>query len=128
MADLYRRWAATRHRQLQSWVAEWATDEMYAGVASMSAEEAWYSTALLHEKARRLAEPATGASIDIHKCADQISKTWLYRVMAEAGCPDELISAFRRYLGNLDVSPGMSTLHRTYLTCVETLAPFGYSA
>ena len=46
MPTVYRRYAATRHRHLKGWIREWATEDMYAGVAAMSVEEAWYITAL----------------------------------------------------------------------------------
>jgi hypothetical protein len=38
---------------------------MFAGIAGMSAEEAWYSTALHLERARLQGKPATCASVDI---------------------------------------------------------------
>ena len=74
---LYRKWVATRHRHLKPWIAEWTLDEMYAGVANVSAEEAWYSNAVDIEWHRLQGIPATGASVDIWKCFDQILKPLL---------------------------------------------------
>ena len=88
---VYRRWAATRLRQSSAWIDEWATPDMFAGISGMSAEEAWYSTALHLERARLQGHPATGASVDIHKCFDQLVRELVYRILEEAGCPDEIL-------------------------------------
>ena len=43
---VYRRWAATRLRHSSEWIEEWATPDIFAGIAGMSAEDVWYSTAI----------------------------------------------------------------------------------
>ena len=63
---------------------------MFAGIAGMSAEEAWYSIALHLERARLLGQPATGASVDIHKCFDQLVRELVFRVLAFFKCCDSL--------------------------------------
>ena len=100
---VYRRWAATRLRQSSEWIEEWATPDMFVGIAGMSAEEAWYSTALHLERARLQGHPATGASVDIHKCFDQLVRELVYHVLEEAGCPDGILVAYQSFLGNLIV-------------------------
>ena len=99
----YRRWAATRLRQCNDWIGEWATSDMFAGIAGMSAEEAWYSTAILIERAKLQGKPASGASVDIHKCFDQLVRELLYDILEEAGCPDELLIAYKSFIENLIV-------------------------
>ena len=42
----YRMWTRTRLRRFLPWIAEWALDEMYAGVEGQRAADAAYSTAL----------------------------------------------------------------------------------
>ena len=99
----YRRWAATRLRQSSKWIEEWSTPEMYAGIAGMSAEEAWYSTAIQLERARLQGQPATGASVYIHKCFDQLVRELVYHTLEEAGCPEPLLDAYKSFLEDLIV-------------------------
>ena len=70
---------------------------MYAGVAGMSAEEAWYTTAILIEQARIHGVPIPGASVDIHKCFDQLQRPLLYALAKEAGMPPAIIDAYVRF-------------------------------
>ena len=94
---VYRRWAATRLRHSSEWIEEWATADMFAGIAGMSVEEAWYSTALHLERARLQGQPATGASVDIHKCFDQLVRDFVYEILKEAGCLDEILAAHQSF-------------------------------
>ena len=71
---------------------------MFAGIAGMSAEEAWYSTALHLERARLQGKPATDASVDIHKCFDQLVRELLYERLEQAGCPDVLLTTYKSFL------------------------------
>ena len=95
---VYRRWAATRLRHSSEWIEEWATPDMFAGIAGMSVEEAWYSTALHLERARLQGHPATRASVDIHKCCDQLVRILVHEVVEEAGCPDGILVAYQSFL------------------------------
>ena len=70
---------------------------MYAGIAGMSAEEAWYSTAILLEIASLQGQPATGASVDIHKCFDQLVREHVYHALEEAGCREPLLVAYKTF-------------------------------
>ena len=63
----------------------------------MSVEEAWYSTALHLERVRLQGLPATGASVDIHKCFDQLVRELVYHVLEEVGCPDEILVAYQSF-------------------------------
>ena len=67
---IYRKYATTRLRHCKPWVKQWTTEDMFAGVEAMCAEEAWYSTAIQVEHARITGEPVSGASVDILKCVD----------------------------------------------------------
>ena len=49
MPAAYRPWAKTRLRHLQPWMGEWATPDMFSGVAQHGAEGAAYLTALAAE-------------------------------------------------------------------------------
>ena len=71
---------------------------MYAGIAGMSAEETWHSTAILLERARLQGQPGTGASVDIHKCLDQLVREHVYHVLEEAGCPEPFLVAYKSFL------------------------------
>ena len=96
-----RRYASTRLRHIKPWVREWAMDCMFAGVENLSAQEAWYHTSLLIEHARISGEPVAGATIDIFKCFDQVPRELLYRIIEAAGCPKQLITAYRSYQENV---------------------------
>ena len=71
---------------------------MFAGIAGMSAKEAWYSTALHLERARLQGQSATGASVDIHKCVDQLIGEFLSRILEEVGCPDKILIPYQYFL------------------------------
>ncbi len=71
---------------------------MFAGIAGMSAEEAWYSTALHLERARLQGKTATGASVDIHKCFGHLVRELLYEILKESVCPDVLLIVHKSYL------------------------------
>ena len=43
---LNRAWASHRLKDLQPWTDKWALSQMYAGVGSQGAEDAWYAFAL----------------------------------------------------------------------------------
>ena len=43
---LYRKWAVVRLRNLKGWIDEWKLDCLFAGIPGLSAEDAWYETAL----------------------------------------------------------------------------------
>ena len=94
----YRSWAAKRLRQSSDWIDDWSTNDMFAGIAGMSAEEAWYATAIQLERAKLLGQPVTGASLDIHKCFDQLVREHVHHVLEEVGCLEPLLVAHKSCL------------------------------
>ena len=45
----YRRWASIRLQSMAPWAQSWGMDELYAGVGSTGAEDAWMDIAILVE-------------------------------------------------------------------------------
>ena len=41
--------------------------------------------------------------MDIHKCFDQLVRDLVYHLMREAGCPENIVTAYKSYLENLIV-------------------------
>ena len=99
----YRMWSKTRLRHLQPWIAQWTLGEMYAGVEGRVADDAAYSTAVLMEWRKAHGVEHTGGAADIYKCFDQILRPLLYRILKEAGVPERVLGAYRRFLEALQV-------------------------
>ena len=74
---------------------------MHASVSSSGADDAWHRTPLRVEEARINREPLTGGSADIHKRFDQIIRELLFRMMQIAGCPPNILRAYRSFMTNL---------------------------
>eukprot|EP00969_Alexandrium_andersonii_P166533 7358839-Alexandrium_andersonii.AAC.1 len=68
---VYRRWAGMRLQQLASWIEQWATPEMFAGVPARGASDAWWDTAFRAELAHIYGEQWALACVDCYKCFDQ---------------------------------------------------------
>ena len=69
----------------------------------MSAEEAWYTTAILLERARLQGQLATGASVHIRKRFDQILRPLLYKILEEAEMPTKISEPYKRFLQAIHV-------------------------
>ena len=78
LPTLYRRWASTRLRAMESWIEKWAMPEMFAGIKGKGAADGWYETALEFELANMEGDHVTGAAADVHKCFDQIQRKLVY--------------------------------------------------
>ena len=70
MPAAYKLWAKTRLRHLQPWVGEWATPEMFAGVALQGAEDAAYLTAHVAGLCTLASTNFSGEAANIYKCFD----------------------------------------------------------
>eukprot|EP00969_Alexandrium_andersonii_P142988 6321811-Alexandrium_andersonii.AAC.1 len=68
---IYRRWSGIRLKHLEEWVLSWAFPEMYAGVPSKGAAQAWWETAWRAEQARAHGHDWALACVDCYKCFDQ---------------------------------------------------------
>lgn len=101
LPSIYRRWAATRLRDLASWVSLWATDHMFAGVAGRGASDRWYQTAILLERCQLTASPFVGGAVDILKCFDQIHRGLIYKLAASASLPHRILQAYSSFHENV---------------------------
>ena len=66
-SSAYRLWKKTRLRHFESWVANWAIEELYAGVGGQGAEDDSYATVVLTEDIHLKGQHLTGGSVDIYK-------------------------------------------------------------
>ena len=94
---LYRRWAGCRRKALQPWIAKWAEGEMFAGVGSVGAEDAWMQASLEFAEMKILGTPFCGGAVDIDKCFDQLSRTILYVLAKAVGMPERILSTYIRF-------------------------------
>ena len=76
----HRTWAKLRLRHLQPWIEDWATEDLFAGVGCVGAEDAWWQTAVTFEQANINGTPLTGGVADIWKCFDQILRPLLFTI------------------------------------------------
>ena len=70
---------------------------MFAGVAEVGAEDAWWETALDLEEFRIKGKHYSGGGVDVFKCFDQIVRELVYRLAGTAGMPSKVLSTYRRY-------------------------------
>ena len=54
------------------WIKRWQLREMFAGVAEVGAEDAWWETALDLEELHLKGKQYSGGGVDVCKCFDQI--------------------------------------------------------
>lgn len=92
----YRLWSRTRLRHLTPWVQDWATPEMYAGVPGRGAADASYRTALVMEVCKLKGVDYTGGAADIYKCFDQLVRPIIYKLLAKAGIPKDILGAYKK--------------------------------
>ena len=85
LPTVYCRWAAARLKHLQPWLQSWATPDIYAGVPLLSAEYAWFHTALDAEEAELTHAAFAGVCADVYKCFDQLIRGLIYWVALYAG-------------------------------------------
>ena len=78
MPVLYRKWAMTCLRQLSHWVEPWRHEAMFAGMPGISADDAWFLTAMDIEYAQIAPIPFIGGSVGLFKCFDQVIRCSLY--------------------------------------------------
>ena len=93
----YRRWGTLRLKHLQPWTEKWGLPEMYAGVGSQGAEDAWYALAIHIGHLNLLDEDYTGGTVDIAKCFDQINRELVEQLAIRAGMPRGILSAYMRF-------------------------------
>ena len=102
-APLYRAYATMRLKDMQPWVNQWMTTEMYAGVPGSGATDAWYKVLLDIEQMKVEEQPFCGAAADILKFFDQIVREVVYKMASLAGMPKKVLSAYKRYVEGLKV-------------------------
>ena len=107
LPSAYRLWTRTRLRHLQPWVAQWACEEMYAGVEGQGAADASYVTSLLLEHCTLHNSPFSGGAADIFKCFDQLSRPLIYDLIKAAGMPTRVAEPYERFLKGLMVHNSM---------------------
>ena len=100
---LYRKWATVRLKHLKPWVNLWSTDEMFAGVPGVGAEDAWWLTSLVFESATLTGQKITGGALDLHKCFDQINRQLAIMLLLAAGMPPQIVKAYASYHSKLVV-------------------------
>ena len=84
LPTLYRKWASIRLGALREWILTWACEEMFAGIPSWGAEDAWMDTALYLEEQTLLGQPVTLGAVDIFKCFDQLLRPLVYELATAA--------------------------------------------
>jgi hypothetical protein len=73
LSKFYRLYASIRLRHFAPWIANWQSEDLFAGTnAPVGAEDSWFLSAMLIELAKLEHVPATGSSMDIFKCFGQI--------------------------------------------------------
>ena len=60
MPTIYRKWALTRMKHLQPWIARWQLDDMLADIPGASAEDPWFTASLDLQHAHIKGQPAVG--------------------------------------------------------------------
>ena len=103
LPSAYFLWTRTRLRHMQPWVAQWATDEMFAGVEGQGAADAAYVTSLLLEHCTLHNIPFSGGAADIYKCFDQLSRPLIYDLIKAAGMPKRIAEPYQKFLEGLMV-------------------------
>ena len=98
---LYRRWASLRLHDLAPWAESWGMEEMYAGVGTNGAEDAWMDLGILVELWQLSGTPFAGGATDIVKCFDQIDRDLLYQLARIGGMPDAIIDTYQRFMEGL---------------------------
>ena len=98
-----RLWGTHRLAHLQPWTEQWGMDEMFAGVGSQGAEDAWYGLAVKMGHLNLLGTEYAGGMVDIAKCFDQINRELVEQLALEAGVPPGLMDAYMRYQNQLSV-------------------------
>ena len=83
------------------WANAWGMDEMFAGVGSNGAEDAWMDLAIQIEHATLSDEPYCGGTTDIVKCFDQIYRSLLYNIASVAGMPLEVLAPYKAFMSKL---------------------------
>ena len=74
-APLYRAYATMRLKDMQPWVEQWMTTEMYAGVPGNGATDAWYKVLLGIEQMKAEEQRFCGAATALLKFFDQVTKS-----------------------------------------------------
>ena len=100
---LYRRWASMRLGHIAPWTTAWGLDEIFAGVGSSGAEDAWMGFAVDLEKWQTEGTPFCGGATDLVKCFDQVDRGLLLAVARRAGMPILVLETCRRYMETLRV-------------------------
>ena len=85
----YRKWASGNLKMLQSWIALWDLEGIFAGTAGKGAEDAWWMLSAMIEQANLLGKTNSGYIVDIRKCFDQISRQLASYILLTAGMPPD---------------------------------------
>ena len=99
----YRRWAAARLYGLKGWTDLWGMQQIFAGIGSQGAEDAWMNLCVEMESMQLHRTDFCGGAVDIAKCFDQISRHLLYRLAAVAGMPKGILTAYKNFQEDLVV-------------------------
>ena len=97
-SSIYRLWGKTRLLHIAPWIAQWRLPNMYGGLPGAGADDAWYSTSLEVEHALLFNLPLVGAIADLYKCFDQIIRLLLYVILACAGLPTQILTAYINFM------------------------------
>ena len=76
---------------------------MFAGVPGNSAEDAWYSTAVLTEYLKVVGQDYSGATADLYKCFDQLVLELIEATLRTAGLPERILRPYISCIKNLVV-------------------------
>ena len=98
--SLYRVWDKLRLVQLQQWTSKWILKEMFAGGSGAAASDAWYLSSLDFEMYGLQGTNYCGGTCDLYKCFDQVIRPLLYSVLALAGLPTCVLTAYVNFQEN----------------------------
>ena len=79
-----------RLKDMQPWINQWMTTEMYDGVPGSGATDAWYKVLLDIEHMKVEEQAFCGAAADILKVFDQIVREAVYKMASFAGMPNKV--------------------------------------
>eukprot|EP00969_Alexandrium_andersonii_P310763 13732142-Alexandrium_andersonii.AAC.1 len=74
MSCLYRTWAKLRLFQQKGWLSRQSNGHLFSGIEGMSAEDAWFASAVAVEGAQARGDPAMMVSMDMWKAFDQVNR------------------------------------------------------
>ena len=87
-----------RLASLEDWIGAWAFQEMYAGIPEMGAVDVWHEALTNIEELKLDGKAFCGGVADIAKFFDHVRRGIVYKMVAVAGMPPMILTAYEAYL------------------------------